>query len=102
MGAPLTSAAFADDARALLPRLLNSVPAKVIALKCKVSARTAEGWKRGEHLPGLEHIGALMAVLPDFAAFFQAWAGHCLEPELFDNEQRAFNDYAARKIRGAR
>lgn len=86
--------AFFAGAQALLPRVLAGESAKIIAFKTGASPRTAEAWKRGECLPGLGHIGALIAAYPDFAAFFQHWIARAMEPDFFEpasqREYRAF------------
>jgi len=86
--------AFFSGAQELLPRVLAGESAKIIALKTGASPRTAEAWKRGECLPGLGHVGALIAAYPAFADFIQQWIARAMQPDFFEpssqREYRAF------------
>lgn len=95
------TAEFLDAARAIVPDMLARESAKIIAFKTGATPRTVEGWKRGDHMPGLEHIGALIEAYPEFAAFMRAFATRALEPDFFD-EAGAVTAFVNAHVRNGR
>ena len=56
------------EMRAIIPRVLQHEPCKIIAFKAGAFPRTAKAWKNGDHLPQAHHMLMLERAYPEIAA----------------------------------